>query len=1027
VVFVVDTPSKPNSSQKTDSQSNIKPKPGSSPGKPIVLKPGESYRGGKVVKEAEYQKAQRFKEAEQFAKKRAEKTRPKITKTTIIVKDTGEQVGLIQKRGKTEADIIIKGRKPQTIRGIKPFVEQEVSLARSEIQRKFPQIKKRIIETKAPIKIKYSSDFRESFDNKKDDKISAGIAYKPEIINTLKQKPKKQSIPKKSIAYSESFIKELKKSKEKPKPILSKKEIREQEKILRNIKKQQNRERFGNFGSFIQKSENLRKSVDAKIQNVKNKAIESKLLTPKEADGFFKELGKKGSQRVINYLSLPADLASLTMKTSNIALAGINTLTLTNKQKQEVKESFKKNNRDAAKAAVDAVKKVGTQAKKAVTEGDVDAVLDTAETILFIYLGGKAKALQRQKNIKKAAEKQAALNEKGLPTKTKSQKTLLEKDLNKFEKQRKKQLTKDQIKIEKLYDKLKSKLKENSKKPKKIKSTKKVEGSLKYKAGKIKEKLLIQKRKADVLKREAINKAKLKAKLSKEKLEGVKKSFEKFKESPKKATENVINKNIDSIKKSIRKIKEDTAKSIKDRKEFRQRIKDRQLTIKKLETDIKRDIKIKKLSPEEIAKKKQLLDKKKREFEAQKIQDAIDRLDKENILRQKQRQKIEEKQQALERATNKIQAEQALKQKVKDINKNIIDLEIQTSKGLILDKISKTKGLTESQVQYIKDRFLKNIKFADSAKEVKDITRLTTRNIDKIQKGKIKPDTGKFIDLGKLQERIKKDSKSKQKNIVDKTSKDKPATQLTAEGQELILESKGKSKIKTEPPKKKIKKETPPDEPKTPSTGIKQEFPKQKTKTKIDSKLASLAGASVILFASQNDKTTAKQDQDTKIDNNQQLKIKSIDKLIQETTPRQETTPKIMIKTTPKLYTPTTAIPILEKLIIQLEKKTTKIPSKFTKIPTGKSKIPPSIIINLKKMIKTLKKKKSKNKKEKFILGFTPTLAGIGAAATRTKGTFSGFEVRGSIIKPIKVKRHKRKTLKTKPFVRRHRRAKPRK
>jgi len=96
---------------------------------------------------------------------------------------------------------------------------------------------------------------------------------------------------------------------------------------------------------------------------------------------------------------------------------------------------------------------------------------------------------------------------------------------------------------------------------------------------------------------------------------------------------------------------------------------------------------------------------------------------------------------------------------------------------------------------------------------------------------------------------------------------------------------------------------------------------------------------------------------------------------------------------------------------------------------------PPEIIITKKppklpeiikkKLEKLIKEKKLKKRKLRF--QYSPTLAGIGEKASRTVGKFTGLEVRGNIIrlKPIKVKRHKRGNLKNKRFVRKHRRRKP--
>ena len=82
--------------------------------------------------------------------------------------------------------------------------------------------------------------------------------------------------------------------------------------------------------------------------------------------------------------------------------------------------------------------------------------------------------------------------------------------------------------------------------------------------------------------------------------------------------------------------------------------------------------------------------------------------------------------------------------------------------------------------------------------------------------------------------------------------------------------------------------------------------------------------------------------------------------------------------------------------------------------------------IKRKKLDEEIEKIKKKGKKPVYV--YAPSITGFGQVAKLNTEKFTGFEVRGNIIKlkPIKVKQHKRKSLKNKLFVRRHRRRKPR-
>lgn len=118
------------------------PKPKKQPRKgskenPFRLKEGESFRGGKVVKEKEFQLAR----GAELTKQLQESKRPKATRATIILDPQGKQVASAVFRGgridretgrpvlgtETEVDLTRVGRKTTRVQGVPQFVSQEAS------------------------------------------------------------------------------------------------------------------------------------------------------------------------------------------------------------------------------------------------------------------------------------------------------------------------------------------------------------------------------------------------------------------------------------------------------------------------------------------------------------------------------------------------------------------------------------------------------------------------------------------------------------------------------------------------------------------------------------------------------------------------------------------------------------------------------------------------------------------------------------------------------------------------------------
>jgi len=310
---------------------------------------------------------------------------------------------------------------------------------------------------------------------------------------------------------------------------------------------------------------------------------------------------------------------------------------------------------------------------------------------------------------------------------------------------------------------------------------------------------------------------------------------------------------------------------------------------------------------------------------------------------------------------------------------------------------------------------------------------------DIIKKNQVKPDkfTKQQLQYLKaenkiIQEKLRRESKLG-KQLADKIEKgNKEQKLITKDGQVLITEKK--KKIVIQQKQKQVAKEKPKAISRQKQKLAQLEF-KQKARAKTTTRVIQVPVQKLRFFPIKklkldektNNLTILKQKGRTKqllkLVPKQKLKQEQKQKLKQEVKQVQEQKPKQIQKLQQRLKT---LYDVRQRL--DLKQKTSQIVDQILET------VPPTIIetkiprTEIEKRLKEeIEKLKKKRKKKNIFFEYTPTLAGIGLRAKRTTGVFTGFEVRGNIIKPVIVKRHRRKTLKRKKFVRKHRRRKPRK
>jgi len=920
---------------------------------------------------------------EEYRKFRAERERPKKTKallererikrvggmqkapairSTIILDDSGKQVGSIVERGgsskfqagitprkSTEAEITIKGQKVDPIRGIPEYVKQEVDTFKQTFTRPLPQkVRKKLIQnikkTEEKKEPSYISDIRKAVTSK-NDKPSIRKAVTSKNEKAVTSKNDKPSIKEGLVNFPEY----KKTAKEKFSDGLTT-VIINNENDLRKLKRTVN--------SYVDKAKNSKYLKGSGKSLYQQKTINA-----------LKDLGKSGAKTAIDVGAFFATaIPEVTIKSVDTALAGVNFLTLTDKEKEQVKDEFIKQQKEGAneayKAVIEEAKNTGTDAYKAIIKGDPDAV---ARTVLrYVMVKGIQAGAKAKIDSAKLNGKLADLGSKPTLTQIKElAKVIAKPNIAQIKKDIKKsgKTKNNNLLLDTLKDSAKAKKKADAIEYKNNKEIIKKYGNLE----------LIDKNQAKNMEIQA--KKYRDGKLSIEEIKDFKKQF--------KDAQKTYFKRLEEINKQKNKPSEES-------KEFARRFKEQ----------------AEKEAIEKLEKAKKETDRLNKEKQ------ATEKINKEEGKRIAKLRKI---------AENDNKLINGLENRIKDVDSIIKKLEK-------LDKIDKRKGIMNKElIEELRDA--KVYKATLISKLNKFRTNMKQGKSPSIEEAK------RFLERAKERSKRLEEERKKLKEEIKKKQ-----SQKTSQGQILELE-KPKVKGETEKPIKEPK-TSKKDGPDPPEGEIKQRFgePKEgaksilKEETKLTSSEKPSTKGGIKFISKSKEKTTTKTGQKLQQKLIDEIEQKQDGKVTQEQKTEIEEITKQPIKTkiTPKSFITTSTI---NKLITELRKDYQTIPDETIteqtiKTVTGAKKLkrPRGIPAGAWKLfLKSLSKKlESRKSKKPLKLQYTPTLKGIGVKTTKTGGKFSGFEIRGNIIKPVKVKKYKRKNLKKKSFVKRHRRRKPR-
>lgn len=293
--------------------------------KPIILKKGESFRGGRVVKEREFQ----FQEGRKLTRAAIERTKAKVQRTRIIIDNaTGRQVGLLRFRGgtlgsETEVEVFRerkgKLKKVRTVRGIPEAVKQDVKEEERFITKKFGTIRK-------PTVTQLKRKVEEIFKGKK-----------------LTQKP---------VVLSESKIKAIEKRKSGVAQLVE---------VKTGIPKTKARIAADKLAFIKKEFSKTNQDIKNRLQNIpalKNKQNQKGITT------FFKELGKFA-------ITTPAVLSDITegilkRKLKDLRQADF-ILNATPKEKREVNIEIKLLQKKARQESKNSIKRLASIHKKIIT------------------------------------------------------------------------------------------------------------------------------------------------------------------------------------------------------------------------------------------------------------------------------------------------------------------------------------------------------------------------------------------------------------------------------------------------------------------------------------------------------------------------------------------------------------------------------------------------------------------------------------------------------------------------------------
>lgn len=860
---------------------------------------------------------------------------------------------------------------------------------------------------------------------------------------------------------------------------------------------------------FLRRSIKAKKKTDAIFDKVKSKIKNADFLTPKERNKWSNKFSKELSKGIVDFATFPAELGKLGVNVVNYIAGTVSTKGMTKKEKQIVKENFRKAHKEGKKAGKKAVKDFVNDYKNAITKGNPEAAARAVLNSVTVVLAAKGARSQNKSTKISIKAKKIFKRDTGFkkPISIKKAKKILKKEFGKDYKRSPAQKT-----LSKRLRKIK-----DSRKRKQIRFA---ADTLRLKGAKpLAITRLVEIRRKVGIKEEAgrIKKTKILEKVTKE-------SVEFFKGKPKiarkiqatyRGVQRVLTRgqleskglpkayrgNVELIfdkkgkisikpigklvkKKPILRIGKGNRIDIKAQLKERVRIKSKKVKIVQKVEIIKPKFPCKVKKKAKVKIKKRKFKKKERvgewklvndklvfkEFKQPKTKSLID-IKKEIARKQSKQKRIKEKKKIIF-SLDKIPKTKKIKLKgrkasrkefrkiiTKKLDKNIkffdnIDKLIKENriKKFPTRNFKKRKFELTKELKETKDTFKRiNKEIKESVDEIKKIDQYEktngnkiARNIEKDKLKKLNKDRlevlneltdGKIkieqLESQKFKDKIfkKKDKivlkeikigegqvllqQVKSKKIIKKTKK-KPVepkepiieatdTEVsTREGQVLLLKDpKTEVKVTT---KDKVK-----EKPLIIETELKQVTPKSKIKTKEKLILSISSQTGNIIINKQKDQQKLKIELKPK----QDTKVKQKDDIIEKLKEEIEEKGLISQKTFSKLDD------IFDEKTIQV---TETVEDMIKKL-----KVMPIAAITKQKIIEKIEKLK---KKKKILLQYTATLDGLGLVAGKPQKIYSGFETRGHIIKlkkPIVVKKHKRKTLINTPFVRKHRRRKPRK
>jgi len=174
---------------------------------------------------------------------------------------------------------------------------------------------------------------------------------------------------------------------------------------------------LGKFGQDILKADFKRQKIKEKFDKFKEKFKAISGLTTEENDKWIKKVDKAIGRGVVDVAALPVELANLGSQLVGSINGAINLATLNKKDQKAVKKELKLMHKEGVKAASGVFVDTAVSAKRAVVNGDPEAI---ADMVILLSFG----AVARMKILKARAVKVARAAEKAAKVAKLAEKTV---------------------------------------------------------------------------------------------------------------------------------------------------------------------------------------------------------------------------------------------------------------------------------------------------------------------------------------------------------------------------------------------------------------------------------------------------------------------------------------------------------------------------------------------------------------------------------------------------------------------------